>query len=224
MVTSSKPTSKGKVLTLEDAICLVRLMAVSAVMILYFMCVISRSGMHILSMPIGTGSHFVAAALPSPSRMQVVEQGLTPDMAIRACNNDNITSSILSRKISEAVDECAKKEVAQQKEKNDDDKDCVVIDTKRPARTSTSSSSSKRRRISTDSAASTGTTSSVSSDGAAKKKGTSPSIGNVFLTAPYFKRAPTHFQRKVQAKVKKLINEISPSPEKISKTATTLVS
>ena len=35
--------------------------------------------------------------------MQVVEQGLTPDMAIRACCNASITSSILSRELKKVI-------------------------------------------------------------------------------------------------------------------------
>ena len=45
--------------------------------------------------------------LPDRHR-QVAEQGLRPDMAIRACNNPKITSPILSREITRLVNERAK--------------------------------------------------------------------------------------------------------------------
>ena len=45
--------------------------------------------------------------LPDRHR-QVAEQGLRPDMALRACNNPKITSPILSRKIARLVNERAK--------------------------------------------------------------------------------------------------------------------
>ena len=45
--------------------------------------------------------------LPDHHR-QVAEQGLRPDMALRACNNPKITSPILSREITRLVNECAK--------------------------------------------------------------------------------------------------------------------
>ena len=45
--------------------------------------------------------------LPDRHR-QVAEQGLRPDMALRACNNPKITSPILSREITRLVNERAK--------------------------------------------------------------------------------------------------------------------
>ena len=45
--------------------------------------------------------------LPDRHR-QVAEQGLRPDMALRACNNPKITSPMLSREITRLVNERAK--------------------------------------------------------------------------------------------------------------------
>ena len=169
---------------------------------------------------------FVAAA-----GMQVVEQGLTPDMAIRACNNETITNSTLSREISKAVDERARKEVELIREKEKSSKtgsSSAVSSEESTPPGSESSSSSKRRRTSKETAVSGGTPSSASSATAARKqkqpKRISPCLGGTPLTAPYLKGNPTHFQRKVKAKVDTLISEVSPSPEKVAKTAVTLKS
>ena len=163
---------------------------------------------------------------------QVVEQGLTPDMAIRACSNDKITSSILSRKISAAVDERAKKEVElirEQEKKKTGGSSAVGTDVTPPAEEDASLSSNKRRRTSRgtskESAVSDSTTSSATSGEKQKQKcRTSPYIGGTPLTAPYLHGNPTHFQRKVKSKVEALLKEVSPSPEKVAKTAVTLKS
>ena len=70
------------------------------------------------------------ASLSSPRRRptQVVEHGLTPDMALRACSNASISNSALSRELARAISQRAEEEakIIRMKQQEDDDDVAVV--------------------------------------------------------------------------------------------------
>ena len=134
------------------------------------------------------------------STHQVVEQGLTPDMAMRACNNLEITSDKLSRALRDPILERAKTEAEmireREEEKKDDDLEEGVASSKTP-------SSSKRRRVSAPARISATSATSASSSttptpsAAGRMRSASISISSLHnFSAPYLKNKTTHSRKR----------------------------
>lgn len=159
------------------------------------------------------------------STHQIAQQGLTPDMAIRACNNPEITGDKLSRALREPILRRAKMEVKmireheeEKKEEEDGGADAVAM---APSKTP---SSSKRRRMSAPARVSTTSAASASSTTpTGRKRSASISILSKFdehnLSAPYLKNKTTHFQKKVKKKREELLKKDPPPEKQASKTA-----
>ena len=78
-----------------------------------FLFVITSAPLRRLRRRVPTASPPLLPVLPG----QVVEQGLTPEMAIRACNNPRIRGDALSRAVAKHVSEHAKAEYARRRSK-----------------------------------------------------------------------------------------------------------
>ena len=150
---------------------------------------------------------------------QVVDQGLTPAMAILACNNLQIKSCVLSREIGQAVTKRAESEVAAIRQKQKDGIGAIVLPSDgAPAVSSAEVSSdrpdgtAKKRRRSRTSSSAPQTEDSPPLPAPAKPDLNSLSIMTMRFSAPYLKGQPTHFQRKVRSKVEQLL-EKQPLPD-----------
>ncbi|KAL7528487.1 hypothetical protein ACHAWF_002583, partial [Thalassiosira exigua] len=137
---------------------------------------------------------------------QVVEQGLTPDMALRACNNPEVTNFILSRALLGEILETAKevanearvraRKAAREVARESGDNGGGGASEGVGENAGGGGGSRKRRRIDAGASASA----------AAAVEQMSPSHS---FSAPYLKGKPTHFEREVRSKAKQLLENES---------------
>ena len=102
MASANAGEAAGKVYTLQDALCMVISNCLFDVLFLQ-----QKRPARVSRLCAAVGDVVPFSTIPPSNchRLQVAEQGLLPAMAIRACNNPDITSSVLSREISKAVAE-----------------------------------------------------------------------------------------------------------------------
>ena len=136
--------------------------------------------------------------LCSPVQMQIAEQGLTPDIAIRACNNPRITSSILSREIGKVVAERAEAEIARRRIKRKAEAASGLTSFARGggATKDATGGEQQRPRRHSGGVARTVTPHPNEIHNAAASAGSI--LPPVRFTAPYLKGRPTHFERKLE--------------------------
>ena len=140
---------------------------------------------------------------------QVVEQGLTPDMAMRACNNPAIRGDALSRAIAKIVAQHAKAEYVQRRGKRRAGRAAEASPSTGGGGGTGGEAGGERQRT----PAALGIATEVTlSETPSRPDASSSSAVIVRLSAPYLKGGPTHFQRKVEAKVDLLFTRASSSP------------
>ena len=146
---------------------------------------------------------------------QVAYQGLTPDMAIRACNNPKITSSALSRVLSDLVLSTAKNEIerirqqaraAEAAEQQEAVRSLLTLASNSPEGDDGNEGAAAR----TVSPALSSTSPSVNSP--AKHVQT---FLDVRFHTPYLKGRATHFQRKVASKIEALTRDQPPRRHRV---------
>ena len=156
--------------------------------------------------------------------MQIAEQGLTPDIAIRACNNPRITSSILSREIGKVVAERAEAEIARRRIKRKAEAASGLASFARGggATKDATGGEQQRPRRHSEGVARTVTPHPNETHNAAASAGSI--LPPVRFTAPYLKGRPTHFERKLGNYVaSSLASSSTPSPAKAMPAAAVVV-
>jgi len=146
---------------------------------------------------------------------QVAYQGLTPDMAIRACNNPKITSCALSRVLSDLVLSTAKNEIERIRQQAHaveaaEQQEAVRSLIALASNNAEGDEADKGAEARTVSPAPSSTSPSVNSSAPAKHIQT---FLDVRFRTPYLKGRPSHFQRKVVPKIEALTrNQPPPQP------------
>ena len=156
--------------------------------------------------------------------MQIAEQGLTPDIAIRACNNPRITSSILSREIGKVVAERAEAEIARRRIKRKAEAASGLTSFARGggATKDATGGEQQRPRRHSEGVARTVTPHPNEMHNAAASAGSI--LPPVRFTAPYLKGRPTHSEHKLENYVvNALVASSIPSPAKVMPAAAVVV-
>ena len=141
--------------------------------------------------------------------MQVAEQGLLPAMAIRACNNPDITSSILSREISKAVAEHGAREVERRRRIQAAG---ALVSVSRGGG-DTGEDGERRRKRSRRHSEGAAPAVTPNSDETQIDAGDETFLSSsVRFSAPYLKGGETHFEKKVKKYVTDALDVSPPCP------------
>ena len=151
---------------------------------------------------------------------QVAYQGLTPDMAIRACNNPKITSCALSRVLSDLVLSTAKNEIERIRQQA---RATEAAEQQEAVRSLLTLASNSPEGDGGDEGAAARTVSPTLSSTSPSVNSSAPTV-QTFLDlrfrTPYLKGRPSHFQRKVASKIEALTRaQPPPQPPPVQKKA-----